>query len=80
MNLSVSVSGKTPNDINVSMRIQNTGSNDDDPLMRVLHRKICNMLEPAVYEALRLCVSQGLANVVVLQWDGQTFRLKAAKE
>jgi hypothetical protein len=34
-------------------------------------------MEPAIYEALKLCVSNGVAGQIMLKWDDRTFRIKS---
>ncbi len=77
MNLSVTISGQKPNEVKVAIKQHNTGSNADTPESRQLHAKVCEYLEPAVYEAVKALVKNGkLARATVL-WDGNAFNIKS---
>jgi len=76
MTLSIQISGETSNGVFVAMRVFQTGRHDDKPEITALHRKICDALEPAVYEGLKSCINKGLIKDAYLQWDAQQLHLK----
>lgn len=75
MTLLIQISGK-PNEINVCMRQQYTGATEYDPESHNLHKTLCDLLEPAVYETVRGVVERGVIQQATVHWDGQTIRLK----
>ncbi len=42
---------------------------------QVLFTKICDMVEPAIYEALRECVRNNLFRQGVCFWDGRKIKM-----
>lgn len=75
MNLSIQISGK-PSELRFCMRQQYTGASEYDPESRNLHKTLCDLLEPAVYEAVRGLVNSGVVQRATVHWDGQTLELK----
>jgi hypothetical protein len=71
MTLSIQISGQEPNEVKASIAQRYTGERSE------LHQHICNLIEPAVYEALRLCVANGVVGQIMLRWDDRTFRIKS---
>lgn len=77
MNLSITISGQKPSEVKVSIKQHATGSNGDTPESRQLHTKVCEYLEPAIYEAVKAMVERGQLKRAVVLWDGNTFNIKS---
>ena len=77
MNLSIQVSGQHPNEARVAMRQFDVGYNSDTPESRLLHKHICNLIEPAIYEAVRVIVANGVLQTAIVVWDGETIRIRS---
>lgn len=75
MTLSVGITNG-PDGLTVAMTRLYTGEHSEPNESRLLCDKICNMLEPAIYEAVKDYVKHGGIPRVEIKWDDQTFRIK----
>ena len=73
MTFSVSVNGAS-NNLEVAMYRTHTG-NESDYNNIALHDRVCDKLEPVIYEAFRKLVREHEIQATI-KWDGNTIKVK----